>query len=283
MKLSVAVASREAPPSAFVVWRGFEESLEKAAQLGYDGIELALKDVGEVDADSLRSALARNRLEVSCISTGQVFAVSGLYFTHPDTARRKETIDVFKGLVDLAADFGRLINVGRARGSYCQKQTPEDTEQLFIDSAREICDYAAPKGVTLMIEPVNRYEINFVNSVPDAAAILKRVDRENIAIMPDVFHMNIEDVTIGATLAEYVDKIPYVHLADSNRHYPGAGHLDLGEVFESLERSGFDGWVSVEILPLPDPDTAAQRAAKTLRPLVDRFNSQRPAPGTGGS
>ncbi len=275
MKLAVAVAGVDAPDSAFVVWRGFEKSLEKAAGYGYDGVELALKDAGEIDLPTFRRHLDAHGLEVSCISTGQVFAVSGLYFTHPDPELRRGTVEVFKGLVDLATELGGLINVGRARGSYCQEQSAEETESLFIETARRICDYAAPKNVTLMIEPVNRYEINFVNSVPQAAEILSRVDRENVAIMPDVFHMNIEDVTIGGTLAEYAEQIPYVHLADSNRHYPGAGHLDFADVFGALERSRYDGWVSVEILPFPDPDTAAERAAATLRPLVDRHNDTR--------
>lgn len=276
MKLSVAVAANGAPPSAFVVWRGFEESFSKAAGLGYDGVELALKDAQEIDADALRSALDQHGLQVSCISTGQVFAVSGLYFTHPDPQKRNQTIEVFKGLVDLAEEFGQLINVGRARGSYCDEQSKEETEALFIESARAICDYAAPKGVTLMIEPVNRYEINFVNSVPEAAQMIRKVDRPNLAIMPDVFHMNIEDVTIGDTLADYCRQIPYVHLADSNRWAPGYGHLDLGDVFAGLEKGGFDGWASVEILPFPDPDTAAGRAAETLRPLVESYNSRNP-------
>jgi 5-keto-L-gluconate epimerase len=279
MKLAVAVAGADAPDSAFVVWRGFEKSLEKASEYGYDGVELALKEAEEIDLPAFRKNLDARGLEVSCISTGQVFAVSGLSFTHPDPELRSRTVEVFEGLVDLAAELasgiGGLINVGRARGSYCKEQSVEETESLFIETARRICDYAAPKNVTLMIEPVNRYEINFINSVPQAAEILSRVDRENVAIMPDVFHMNIEDTTIGGTLAEYAEQIPYVHLADSNRHYPGAGHLDFADVFGAFERSKFDGWVSVEILPYPDPDTAAEKAVATLRPLVDRHNEIR--------
>ena len=193
MKLSVAIAPQSAPPSAFFVWRGFDESIAKAASFGFHGVELALRNAGEVDSGELDRWLAREGIEVSCISTGQVFAVSGLYFTHPELSVREQTFKVFKGLVDLAADHGKLINVGRARGSYRDDQPPEETERLFIDMARRICDYGADRGVTLMIEPVNRYEINFVNSVEQGARLLKRVERENIGLMPDVFHMNIED------------------------------------------------------------------------------------------
>lgn len=279
MKLSVAVAGADAPASAFVVWRGFEDSIEKAAALGYHGVELALKDAGDVDPARLDRWLARAGLEASCISTGQVFAVHGLYFTHPDPAARDRILEIFRGLVDLAQDHGGLINVGRARGFYQDSQAPEETERLFIDMATRICDLGAPKNVTLMIEPVNRYEINFVNSVDDAATLLARVERENVGIMPDTFHMNIEDAHIGDALARNAGQVCYVHFADSNRLAPGQGHLDFDDVLDGLARGGWDGWASIEILPKPDPDTAARQAAAGALPLVEKYNRRMAARG----
>ena len=273
MKLSVAVAGENAPADAFVVWRGFEQSVRKAAALGFHGIELALKEAGEVDPGKLASWLSQHGLQASCISTGQVFAVLGLYFTHPEPSVRERTLEVFRGLIDLSADFGRLINVGRARGYYTEGQPREQTEQLFIGTCRTLCDYAAPKGVTIMIEPVNRYEINFINSVDEGAALLSRVDRDNIALMPDTFHMNIEDARIGDALAQHARYVKYVHFADSNRLAPGQGHLDLDDVLLGLRRGNFDGWVSIEILPRPDPDTAARQSAEAVLPMVERYNS----------
>ena len=84
MKLAVAIASKDAAPSAFVVWRGFEESIAKAAEYGYQGVELALKKASDIKSDRLSKWLDKNNIEVSCISTGQVFADLGLFFTHPD-------------------------------------------------------------------------------------------------------------------------------------------------------------------------------------------------------
>ena len=272
MRLAVAIADESAPPSAFVVWRGFEGSMRRARELGYQGVELALKRAEAVDVDMLARWLDRWNLEVSCISTGQVFAGLGLYFTHPDTERRLEVIDVFAGLVRLAADFGGLVNVGRARGFVAEHQTRQEAEALFIDTARRICDIAGPLGVDIIIEPVNRYEINFVNSVGEGAELLAKVERSNLGLMPDVFHMNIEDAQIGATLARYADLIRYVHLADSNRLAPGQGHVDFDDVFDGLKSGGFDSWAAIEILPDPDPDTAAQQAAEYVLPRVRAYN-----------
>ena len=277
MKLSVAIAAQDAPDTAFVVWRGIEDSIKKAAGLGFHGVELALKDAAEICPQELDTWLSRSGIEVSCISTGQVFAVSNLYFTHPDPDVRENTFQAFRGLVELAADHGQLINVGRARGSYREKQSRAETERLFIEMAQRICDYGEPKGVTLMIEPVNRYEINFINSVEEGAELLRRVDRPNIGLMPDVFHMNIEDRQIGQTLIDHADLVRYVHLADSNRNAPGQAHLDFDDVFGALARSGFDGWVSIEILPLPDPDTAARQAAEFILPRIEKYRPLVPA------
>jgi sugar phosphate isomerase/epimerase len=72
----------------------------------------------------------------------------------------------------------------------------------------------------------------------------------NVKLMPDVFHMNIEDKTIGGELAKYIDYVAYIHLADSNRLAPGQRHTDFEDIFARLKEASYDGWVSVEILPL---------------------------------
>ncbi len=275
MKLSVAVAGKQAPPSAFVVWRGFEESISKAADLGYHGIELALKTAEDVDPHQLSSWLSKHNMEVSCISTGQVFATLGLYFTHPDASMRRKVIDLFDGLTALAADFGRMVNVGRTRGFIGEGQSRQEAEQLFIETSRQICDSAGERGVTIIIEPVNRYEINFVNNLDQGADLLAKVGRDNLGLMPDVFHMNIEDAHIGASLAKHAALVKYIHFADSNRWAPGWGHLDFDDVFAGLRAAHFDGWSSIEILPEPDPDSAARKAAETILPMIETYNSNR--------
>ncbi|MHC4441365.1 MAG: TIM barrel protein [Planctomycetota bacterium] len=272
MKLSIAIADTNALPNAFVVFRGFEESIPKAAELGFDGVELALKWADEIDREHLKILLSETGMEVSCISTGQVYADLGLMFTDPAPGKRQQVREVFQGIIDLAADFGKLVNVGRVRGQIGTAPRAE-AEARFIEMARELCDYAVGRGVTIILEPVNRYEIDFVNSVREGVELMKKVDRANMKLMPDVFHMNIEDATIGGELAKSIDYIAYLHLADSNRLAPGQGHTDFQDIFDHLKQANYDGWVSVEILPKPDPDTAARQAADYLRPLVNRYNA----------
>jgi len=276
MKLSIAIADTHALPSAFVVYRGFESSIPKAAQLGYHGVELALKRADELHPARLESILDDTNLTVSCISTGQVYADGGLMLTHDNTAKREETIAIFRELIDLAASFGQLVNIGRVRGLIGGRNR-DDVEDLFAEVARELCDYAQPKGVTLILEPVNRYETDFINSVEEGVALMKKVDRPNMLLMPDVFHMNIEDNTIGGELIKHIDFVKYIHLADSNRLAPGQGHLDFPVIFNDLQQATYDGWLSVEILPLPTPDIAAKQAADFLLPLIYAYNEKQTA------
>jgi len=273
IKLSVAIAGKYALPSAFVVFRGFEESISKAADLGYNGVELALKSADEINPGQLSGLLSRTNMEISCISTGQVFADKGLMFTDPDKEKRAEVSRIFKEFIDLAAEYGQLVNIGRVRGQI-SSDGQKAAENRFIDVARELCEYAQAKKVTLILEPVNRYEINFINSVSDGVELMKKVNMPNMRLMPDVFHMNIEDVTIGPELERNMDFIEYIHLADSNRLAPGQGHTDFNTIFQHLKRAGYNGWISIEILPDPDPDTAARQAAEYLLPMIEKYNHQ---------
>jgi len=192
--------------------------------------------------------------------------------TNPDEAQREEAIRVLSGLVELASEFGGMVNLGRCRGFIAPDQTEREATELFFKSLDALLPKAKDLGVTVIIEPVNRYEINFINNVEECAALIKEVPHDNIGIMPDVFHMNIEDANIGRALAENAARVKYVHLADSNRLAPGWGHLDFNEVFAGLQKGGYNGWVSIEILPKPDPDAAARQAANAVLPMVQRYN-----------
>lgn len=265
MKLGVAIASDNALPSAFVVMRGLEKSIKLAHEFGYDGVELALKEPDEMPAKELLDLLKKNSMEVSAISSGQVFAARGLMFTDPDKEKRAELFKSFCGFIDLASASGcGLVNIGRVRGSIGTRDKNE-AEKLFLDMANTLCDYAEKQGVTMILEPVNRYEIDYINSTDEGADLVRKVNRPNFTMMPDVFHMNIEDDHIGEALIRNREFVRYIHLADSNRHAPGDGHLDFDDIFSALGKIGYDGWCTVECLPFPDPETAAKRAVAFLR------------------
>lgn len=280
MKTAVTIAGAGARESAFVVWRGFEDSIRKASEYGYDGVELALKSGDEIEEGTLKRWLKTYHMEVSCITTGQVFADLGLYFTHPNEAMRKKTIQVFKGMIRLAGEFGGLVNAGRTRGFVGPGQAREEAEGLFVDTMEVLCDYASARGVEVLIEPVNRYEINFINSLDQGAALLEKVHRDNCGLHADVFHMNIEDDRMDGSIIRNGKWIRYVHFADSNRLAPGLGHMDFDMIMKALKEIRYNGWISMEILPGDDPDDMAKKAIDFIKPKIYEYN--RKGTGYGG-
>jgi sugar phosphate isomerase/epimerase len=198
-------------------------------------------------------------------------------FTHEDPLKREEVKTVFREFIDLAKDFGGLVNIGRVRGRIGDRPR-QRVEELFIEVARDLCGYAMSRSVCLILEPVNRYEIDFINSVEEGMQLLEKINMPNMKLMPDTFHMNIEDQSPGAELRKYIRYVQYIHFADSNRLAPGQGHINFDEIFQNLRQTDYDGWISVEILPRPDPDTAARQAAQFLLPRIRRFNADRVRP-----
>jgi sugar phosphate isomerase/epimerase len=281
VKFGIAVSTADALPSAFVVYRDDLCSLiDRCADLGYDGVELALRSADQVDVGAIRRRLGATGLEIPCISSGQVFAADGLYFTHPDESIRRAAVDRITGMIRLAAEFGAKVNTGRVRGIVAEGESAETTAGRYLDCLHRCADAAEPLGVELIVEPVNRYEVNFINNCAEGLAIVRRAARRSVKLMPDLFHMNIEDPSFRESFEAARDAITYVHVADSNRLAPGWGHLPFSEIFGILSDIGYQGYLTAEILPQPDPDSAARQAIRFLfQELKHAHDTSKPSQG----
>jgi sugar phosphate isomerase/epimerase len=271
VKIALAIAPQDAIPSSFVVFRDrLDNTIPKIARMGYDGVELALGHADDVDRDEVRHLLADHHLGISAISTGRVFAERHVTLTSPKPGVRAHAIEILCGLVDLAAELGAArVNIGRVRGGIPGDEAPELGQARFEAGILEVADHAAPLRVNLVVEPVNRYELNYINSVsPDGVELVRRIGHPNVKLMPDVFHMNIEDADIAGSLLAAGPMVGYCHLADSNRWAPGRAHTDFAAIVAALRQIGYDDWVAVEILPYPSADAAAEEAIAFLRTLV---------------
>lgn len=265
MKIGLAVASADALPSAFVVFRDdLCRCVDRCAILGYHGVELALLHASQVDVPKMKRRLAATGLEIPCISSGQVFAADHIYFTHPDASVRNAAVDRIIGMIRLAAEFGAKVNTGRVRGLVHEGETMATAKQRYLECLERCAEVAEPLGVELIVEPVNRYEVNFINNCTEGLALVRESGQECVKLMPDLFHMNIEDASFGQAFEAGREFITYVHVADSNRLAPGWGHIPFAEIFQILADIGYKGYITAEILPKPDPDRAAQQAATFL-------------------
>jgi sugar phosphate isomerase/epimerase len=142
-----------------------------------------------------------------------------------------------------------------------------DARAWMLDAFRAVARAARPHNIRLAIEPINRYETDLINTVADAREVIDQVGADNLGILFDTFHANIEEPDIEASLRVCGARLFHVHVADSNRWYPGAGHTDFARVLATLRAMNYAGWVSAEILQKPDFTRATEETMRTMRKL----------------
>lgn len=265
MRLCITIGTQDAYPGALVVFRGLEENLKTIADLGYDGIELALFDKSNIDVSTLKRQLDQYHLALPVISTGQIFTMQNVWFTHPDRTVRDRAVQIFNGIIEIAAEFGAGVNVSRVRGYIHENDSKEDALNKLTDCLRQICGYAAEFDVNILLEQMNRYETNYMNSAAEVGEYIRTLNLSNLKIHADLFHMNIEDASIEETLKNYADLLGYIHFADSNRLAPGLGHLDFRAIISTLKEIHYRGWIGVEALTRPDSLTTAKQSITYLK------------------
>lgn len=267
-KLSIVLSTQPAQFQAVAFKGNLAANLAKIAGWGYDGVELAIRDPRLVDAGELCDLIAAHSLTVPAIGTGQAWGEERLSFSDPDPAVRRAAVDRVRSHVPLAARLDAVIIIGLLRGII---QPGVDSAQAWawvVDALRECCEEAGRAGVRIALEPINRYETALVNGVAQGLELIEEVAAPNLGLLFDTFHANIEEPSIEGSLAAVGSRLYHVHVADSNRWHPGAGHLDFARFLAALRETGYAGFVSGEFMPLPDADTAAARGIQHLRTIV---------------
>ena len=265
MKLSIVLSTQPAKFQAATFKGDLETNLARIAGLGYDGVELAIRDPKLVDLDELVRLVRQHNLSVPAIGTGQAWGEEGLSFTDPDPAIRRAAIERIKSHVPVAVRFNAVIIIGLVRGIVRPGVDHAQAMDWLIEALRECSEAARPHGIRLALEPINRYETTLINNVAQGLDLIERVGAGNFGLLLDTFHMNIEEPSIEDSIRQTGGRIFHFHVADSNRWYPGAGHLDFRLLLETLFATGYTGFVSGEFMPVPDAATGAQRAIEHLR------------------
>ncbi len=276
MKFSIVLSVQPTRFAAATFKGDFERNLARIAELGYDGVELAIRDPDVMDADGLVDLVEKYDLQVPAIGTGQAWGEEHLSYTDPDPEVRAAAIARTLTHIPFAARVGAQIIIGLLRGVVQPGVSYEQAMRWLVDALRQVTAPAAAQGVSLCLEPLNRYETGLIHTVADGLALLDQVGADNLGLLLDTFHMNIEERDFAAAIHEAGDRGFHFHVADSNRWYPGAGHIDFGHVLHVLAECGYTeaatatGYVTGEFLPQPDADTAAARAIQHLRDVTPK-------------
>lgn len=192
-----------------------------------------------------------------------------------DDAVRAACRDMYRQAADVCAELGMVTEIEYEYGPQdpmplfdpYQQMTP-DQEATFLAFYQELLDRVTGSNASVLLEPLNRYESRYLNSVDDNLRMLRSVDHAHAGLLPDTFHMSIEEANIADALRTAGDQIRHVHLGDNNRLLPGDGSLDWKSIFGALREIGYEGAVNLECSTNGDPGQTLPASARKLRELI---------------
>jgi D-psicose/D-tagatose/L-ribulose 3-epimerase len=241
--------------------------LDKAKSMGFDLMEIPIE--GEQDIDYAKAAEAYKRAGLKC----SICAVMGAGRdpSHEDEAIQKGGVAYLKHCIDAAVTLSATALVGPLYAAVGRtwQATPDQRRRDLDRCARNlkiVARYAEDKGVTLAVEPLNRFETSFINLTEQALELLKMIDSPRVKLMMDTFHANIEEKSLGKALEAAGPLTVHMHANENDRGTPGTGHVAWKEVAAALKKVKFDGPLVIESFSTEVKEIA--RAAAVWRPLA---------------
>ena len=249
----------EARGGPFVFWDDLADGCRAAAALGFDAVEVFPRSAQELDVTRLKQLLAQHRLRLAAVGTGAGWMVHKLRLTDLDAETRRCAREFAAAMVEVAGSLGAPAIIGSMQGRWEGLVSREQAIAWLAEALEDVAPRAWNHGVPLLFEPLNRYETNLLNRVDDSMLLLKPLRAQNVKLLCDLFHMNIEESSVADALRLAGPRLGHIHFADSNRRAVGFGHTDMAPVVQALRDVGYSGYVSGEVMPLPDSETAAKQ------------------------
>jgi D-psicose/D-tagatose/L-ribulose 3-epimerase len=247
------------------------EELERLAPIvagmGFDWLEVPLEGLDDLDTIIGAEILKAHDLEVSvCAAMGP-----DRDLIHGDEAIRENGMSYLRASVDEAETLGATNLVGPLYSAVGRtwKATPEERARdmdLLVKQLKSLADYAGSHGVTLCLEPLNRFETSFINLAEQAIEVVDRVDHPACQIMLDTFHMNIEEKSLGDAIRLVGPRLRQLHACENDRGAPGSGNVNWTDVAQGLKDISYDGPVVIESFTAKVESIS--RAAAIWRPLA---------------
>jgi D-psicose/D-tagatose/L-ribulose 3-epimerase len=241
---------------------------------GFDGVEPFITPDEPADIAAVRATLDRLQLERTTCTVMPRDASLVSY----DAATRANGVAYLKKCVDRTADLGAHVICGpmhSALGFMTGNRRTEKEWNWAVKGLRAVAARAEKRGVCICVEPLNRFETYFLNTLEDAARLIRDVDTPNVKIHFDTFHSNIEEKHQAEALRAVAKDVGHVHISESDRGVPGTGHNDWKGIFKVLKETNYDGWLTIESFAQPEPALAAAAAIwRDLSPSADELARQ---------
>ena len=222
----------------------FAATLQVLSDHSFSGLELNIVDPEEVDPKDLADFLGEFGIGLTMFASGAAARAHELSLSHPDDSVRSASVDRCLGYLDFAEAMGIGVIAGLIQGAATSDVA--GARQRFADSLTRIEQNLRGRSVPFLVEGTNRYLTSVANRLDDAVALISGFDNENLRILPDTFHMNIEEADMLAALSEHRARFDSIHFSDNNRYFPGLGAIDFNEIVRFLEGIGYAGGIALE-------------------------------------
>lgn len=212
---------------------------------GFEGIEVPAFRPLDFPSDQIRKDCEVHGLACTVISV----VVQGLSLISADAAIRRQTREHLQDAIRATADAGSTLLAGPL---YCPvgyfsgtRRTPDEWNRA-VEELSSLNGPLESNGVSLAIEPLNRFETFFLNTAADGALLCDQIGSPRIGLLIDTFHANIEEKQIAGAFRTAAKHLKHVHTCENDRGIPGSGHIDWKSVFDTLEDIDYDGWLTIE-------------------------------------
>ena len=237
----------------------FKENLGFISDAGYDAVELFLCSVDSIPSDFCQM-LSACGLKVACIGTTFPGKYEGLYLSSKDDGIRKAAIDRLKSFVVFASEIGcKRISIGKMRGSSADNP---DAMKNLVSSVRELCAFSKAKGVELMIEPQNKKQLDYINTVQEGYEFVRNVNVDNLFLHLDTFHMAITETSPAESIRKYAEYVRFYHIAGPERTIPDLSDSCYMDMIHAISA---DVYLSPEIKQVPDCRTICRSFIDFMR------------------
>ena len=222
----------------------FKNQMTTLQELGLWGVELNITDPLTAEINIIREFLSKYDLNLSMYASGLTAKAFSLSLSSTNETNRQKAVQKIKEMTDVIASSDIGIIVGFFKGS--KSDEPDKAKTQFKRSLDELAPYVIRRQIPLIIEATNRYESSIANSLEEASDWVKEYNSKYLQILPDTYHMNIEESNLYDAFDSYSKYYTSIHLSDNNRFFPGFGAIDFSSILTHLKKSGFMGRLAIE-------------------------------------
>ena len=265
MKYCIAIGKTTSPTTPLLLDGPFEDSMRYARSIGFDAVEIHTPDPDALDIEQLRAVCREQDMFIATLGTGMIYGKYGLYLMDPDPERQARIVGMVRQYIDIAAAIGSKVTIGSIKGNVPAGADRGACLDIMGKCMGEIAAYAVEKNVYVLLEATNHFENNVLNTGKQVHDFIEKYGLRHVQALIDSFHVNIEERSVVEGLRDAGEYLGHIHFGDNIRWYPGSGAFDFDGFCQGIKDVGYDGVLSVEVFPLPDGRTAAQKSIEFFR------------------